>query len=110
MAASVSLVGRKRKRKVLTIGQKISICDLAKKGRTLQSLASEYGVGKSTVHDIVKNGEKLKQFQKEICEGVCVKKRKTMKKSTLDELDHAVYLWFVQQRCKGKNAKELNCL
>ncbi len=34
-----------------------------------------------------------------------MKKRKTMKKSTLDELDHAVYLWFVQQRCKGKNAK-----
>ncbi len=76
----------------------------------MQSLASEYGIGKSTVHDIVKNGEKLKQFQKEICEGVCVKKRKTMKKSTLDELDHAGYLWFVQQRCEGKNAKELNCL
>ena len=93
---------RKRKRVVLTIAEKLKICQLVRGGRTLQSLADEYGVGKSTVHDIVKNEEKLQAFQKEIRDGDCIKKRKTAKRADLSELDKAVYLWFVQQRCKGE--------
>ena len=30
-----------------------------------------------------------------------VLKRETMKRAKFDELDKAVYLWFIQQRCKG---------
>ena len=74
-----------------------------KGGRTLQSVADEYNVGKSTVHDIVKSEKKLQAFQKEIKDSDCIKKRKTVKKADLSELDKAVYLWFVQQRCKGKH-------
>ena len=82
--------------------RKLKICELAKGGRTLQSLANEFDIGKSTVHDIVKNEERLQVFQKEVTDGDCMKKRKTMKKSVLTELDKAVYLWFIQQRCKGQ--------
>ena len=99
--ASVSTFNRKRKRLVLTISDKLKICQLVRSGRTLQSVADEYDVGKSTVHNIVKSEEKLQAFQKEIKDGDCIKKRKTVKKADLLALDKAVYLWFIQQRCKG---------
>ena len=34
----------------MTLDDKLRICELAKKGRTLQSLANEFAIGKSTVH------------------------------------------------------------
>ena len=70
-----SLHNRKKKRVVLTLNNKLRICELAKKGRTLQSLANEFAIGKSTVHDIAKNEEKLLTFQMEIVDGDCTKKR-----------------------------------
>ena len=100
--ASASTSNRKRNCVVLTISDKLKICQLVKDGRTLQSVADKYNVGKSTVHDIVKSEEKLQAFQKEIKDGDCIKKRKTVKKADLLALDKAVYLWFVQQRCKGE--------
>ena len=93
---------QKRKRVVLSISDKLQICQQVKNGRSLQSVAGEYGVGKSTVHNIVKSEKKLRVFQKEITDGDCIKKRKTMKGSLLTELDKAVYLWFMQQRSKGE--------
>ena len=78
--ASISTSNRKRKRLVVTITEKLKICQLIRSGRTLQSVADEYGVGKSTVHNIVKSEEKLQAFQKEIKDCDCIKKRKTVKK------------------------------
>ena len=101
--ASVSTSSHKRKRIVLTISDKLKICQLVKGGRTLQSVADEYDVGKSTVHGVVKSEDKLQAFQKEISDGDCIKKRKTVKKADLFVLDKAVYLWFIQQRCKGEH-------
>ena len=91
----------KTKRVVLTIDDKLKICQLVKAGRTLQKVADEYNIGKSTVHDITKSEEKLKAFQKEVAENDCIKKRKTVKQADFSELDKGVYLWFIQQRCKG---------
>ena len=92
---------KKRRRVVLTIEQKLKICDLIESGRTLTSVALEYDTPKSTVHDIVKSKEKLKAFLKEIEDGSCVKKRRIVRRANLEDLDKAVYLWFVQQCCKG---------
>ena len=87
----------------MTIGDKLNICQLVKGERILQSVDDEYGIGKSTIDDIAKSKEKLQAFQKEIEDGDCIKKRKTVKKADLLSLDKAVYLWFVQQRCKGEH-------
>ena len=35
---------------MLTIEDKLKICDLVKNGRSLRSVAAEFNVGKSTVH------------------------------------------------------------
>ena len=92
-----SISARKRKRVVVTISDKLKIHQLVKSRRTFQSIVDEYDFGKSTVHNNVKNEEKLHDFQKETEDGDCIKKRKTMKKADLLALDKAVYLWFVQQ-------------
>ena len=81
--ASVSTSECNRKRVVLVISDKLKICQLVKGGRILQSVADKYNVGKSTVHDIVKSEKKLQAFQKEIEDGDCIKKRKTVKKADL---------------------------
>ena len=41
---------KKRRRVVLTIEQKLKICDLIESGRTLMSVALEYDTPKSTAH------------------------------------------------------------
>ena len=88
--ASVCTSNRKRKRLVLTISDKLKICQLVKSGRTLQSVADEYDDGKSTFHNIVKSKEKVQAFQTEIKDGDCIKKRRTVKKADLLALDKAV--------------------
>ena len=101
VCSSSAASGKKRKRVVLTIEEKLKICDLVKNGRSLTSVAAELNVGKSTVHDMVKNKAKLHQtFLTEIQDGDCIKKKRIVRRANLDALDKAVYLWFVQQRCK----------
>ena len=98
--SSSAASGKKRKRVVLTIEEKLKICDLVKNGRSLTSVAAELNVGKSTVQDMVKNKAKLQTFLTEIQDGDCIKKKWIVRRANLDALDKAVYLWFVQQRCK----------
>ena len=86
---------------MLTIEDKLKVCDLVQNGRLLTSVAAEFNTAKSTVHDIVKNKVKLQTFLTELQDGDCIKKRRIVRRADLEELDKAVYLWFVQQRCKG---------
>ena len=44
--SSSAASGKKRKRVVLTIEDKLNICDLVKNGRSLTSVAAEFNVGK----------------------------------------------------------------
>ena len=43
--SSSAASGKKRKRVVLTIEEKLKICDLVKNGRSLASVAAEFNVG-----------------------------------------------------------------
>ena len=98
---SSAATGKKRKRVVLTIEDKLKICNLVKSGRSLTSAAAELNVAKSTSHDIVKNEVKIQTFLTDIQDSDCIKKRRIVRRADLEALDKAVYLWFVQQRCKG---------
>ena len=65
------IASHKRKQLVLSIHDKLKICEFAIKGRTLQSIANVYEIGKSIVHDIVKNKKRvMNQRQKHIHEYV----------------------------------------
>jgi len=54
----------KRKRIVLSIEDKLSICTRTSKGEKPASLAREFGLGKSMVTDIPKSSEKLTSFNR----------------------------------------------
>ena len=45
----------KRKRKVVSIEKKLEICRGHEMGQSYTSLSKEYGLGKSTIHDIVQS-------------------------------------------------------
>ena len=54
-SAAAAAAGKKRKRIVLTIEDKLKVCDLVQNGRSLTSVAAEFNTAKSTVHDISSN-------------------------------------------------------
>ncbi|KAJ8946350.1 hypothetical protein NQ318_004240 [Aromia moschata] len=58
----MSSQAQKRKHKTLTIKEKSDILDRLNRNEFFSSFASEYGIGRSTIYDIKKNHEKIKNF------------------------------------------------
>lgn len=52
----------KRKRVVLTVKQKIDICNKLDKGARASAVMREYNIGSSTLYDIRKQKEKLLKY------------------------------------------------
>ena len=93
--------GKKRKRKVLTLEQKLSILDRLKEGQTQERIADDFGVGWSTVGDTKKAGNKLRLFAATMENlDVSSKKRKIMRLCKDNKLYEALYLWFIQKRAQ----------
>ncbi len=83
------------KRKILTLKEKLRVVEMRDKGYLYARIASEFGIGKSTVFDIVKQKDRLTSYIAERGS------RKKMRAADDDNLDRAVYLWFTQERSKG---------
>lgn len=92
----------KRKRVVLSLSDKLKIVDRLKKGASGSSLAREFGVGNSTITDIKKNSESIIKFACVLDSEEGSLHRKTMKMAENQDLDTAVYTWFVQVRSQGQ--------
>ena len=52
----------KCKRRVVSIEKKLEICCRHKMGQSDTSLSKEYGLGKSTIHDIVQSEDRLTEY------------------------------------------------
>uniref|UniRef100_H3A7H0 HTH CENPB-type domain-containing protein n=1 Tax=Latimeria chalumnae TaxID=7897 RepID=H3A7H0_LATCH len=91
----------KRKRSVLDLKQKLQILEDLERGEKVIDVAQRYKIGNSTVCDIRKAGDKLRNFAAAMGSSVRVEKRKTMHVNHDEALDKAVYMWFVQNRMKG---------
>ncbi|XP_069669720.1 jerky protein homolog-like isoform X6 [Periplaneta americana] len=91
----------KRKRLVLSIQKKLEIIQKLETGYTVKQIALQYGLGDSTVRDILKKKEKLVSFASASDSTRAMMKRKTMKKSTYEELDKAMLEWIIQERARG---------
>ena len=65
----------KHKRVTLTIEQKLDILKKLDQGSTMSSIASEFGVGKSTVFDIKNSREKIIKFAGEAQDDSSLKSR-----------------------------------
>ena len=64
MACSSASLSNKRKRKVLTIDEKLEIVSLLNNNHLLAAIASKYGIGKSTISDIKQDQQKFLDFKK----------------------------------------------
>ncbi|KFD50662.1 hypothetical protein M513_08469 [Trichuris suis] len=92
----------KRKRVVLTLKEKREIIEALRKGVLGRSLAEKYGVGASTICDIKKKSENILEFSKDLTDAEGNPLRKVMKKAQNEEVDQAVYVWFMQKRAMGQ--------
>lgn len=87
----------KRKRVVLTISQKLELCNRFESGTPVKTICCDYGIGDSTVRDILKQKGKLMSYASD-SDNYYVKKRKSMKKPIYEELEKAMTKWISQQR------------
>ena len=90
----------KRKRKVLTIDDKVAVIKQLETC-TAAVIAEQLGVGKSTISDIKKNRVEILQFKQRMSDLGMNKKAKVMKVGEDSLHDSAVYLWFKQKRSEG---------
>ena len=70
------------------------------KGEKGTNLSAEYGVSKHQISDIRKNKETSMKFA-DILETSERVKRKLLKVAHDEQLDKALYVWFIQQQTSG---------
>ncbi|XP_054709506.1 jerky protein homolog-like [Uloborus diversus] len=91
----------KRKRVVLSLGDKGKILKRLKNNEAASKLAAEFGVGKSTISDIKKNEESIMKYLTGLESEQGSLDRKSMKKSFDDKVGKALHMWFLQKRSSG---------
>ena len=69
--------------------------------KSYKVLKEEYGVGISTISDIKKKGQQLRDYKRKMTEMGCKRPAKAMKLGADEELEAAVFLWFRQKREEG---------
>ncbi|KAG8199372.1 hypothetical protein JTE90_011832 [Oedothorax gibbosus] len=109
----------KRKRVVLSLKDKLDIICRLGNGESLSSLAREYNVGQSSVHDIRVRQNDILEYVSSFANADNMYRRKTMKAAYNKELDHAVYSWYMESIQSGQSingpmicdkAKEINSM
>ncbi|XP_054259713.1 jerky protein homolog-like [Macrosteles quadrilineatus] len=70
-------------------------------GESAKKIASEMGVGTSTVSDWKKSREKIEKWCSNQASSSGIKKCKMMKTAVNDKVNEALFLWFTQCRSKG---------
>ena len=92
----------KRSHKTLTIDEKLTVLDELEKRKTSYTILCEkYGIGRSTITSIKKQGDKLREYKRKMVEMGFRRPAKMMKMGADEELEKAVYLWFIQKREHG---------
>ncbi|KFD59238.1 hypothetical protein M514_28584, partial [Trichuris suis] len=73
----------------------------AKRGESGRSLSEGYGVGAATVSAIKKRGDIIQNYSRRLVdEGGC-SNRKVVRSSEVEEVEEALYVWFIQNRIAG---------
>ncbi|XP_056636254.1 jerky protein homolog-like [Diorhabda sublineata] len=93
----------KRKRVVLSLEQKVFIINrVLDRGESVRKVAGEFGVGEQTVRDLIKRKDEILRFISSAdSTSLLASGRKTMRKSTLSDMESALFEWFKQKRAEG---------
>lgn len=90
----------KRAHRTLSLEEKLKILD-AIGSKTYKAIGEQYGVGVSTVADIKRKGQQLREHKRKLTEMGCTRPAKTMKIGYDQALEMAVFSWFRQKREEG---------
>lgn len=105
-----------RKRKALSLDEKLSILDAVSNGEKKKDIASRYCIPPSTLSTILKAKDNL---LKAASSGACSGKRMKLKAATFEDVDKAVFKWFTDIRARNipvsgaviqQKAKDFACL
>ncbi|KFD50258.1 hypothetical protein M513_08886, partial [Trichuris suis] len=94
-------VSSKRKWIVLSLKEKSKIIEALERRESGRSLSEKYGVGAATVSAIKKRGDVIQDYSKRLVDEVGCTKRKVMRSSKVEEVEEALYVWFIQNRIAG---------
>ena len=93
---------KKKKSVYLSIADKLKVIERLEAGCAARTVAQEYGLGLTTVKDLMKNKEKLRSFSQKYETGSnAVKIRKTMRLPPSEAIDEAVFKWYIQHQSSG---------
>ena len=87
----------------MSISEKFSVIQDHEGGMTRAQLMEKYGLKKTTIHDLLKAKDKVKEAMKEIEASNDKKDGQVYRKGKLaqENLDEAVYKWYTQERAEG---------
>lgn len=91
----------RRKRRVLSIEDKIQIVEKLENGSTIQQIMVQYDIGHTTVRNIRDKKDEYLTYVATSDAPDVFKRRKTMKTSTFAHLDSCLIEWFHQERYLG---------
>ena len=101
---SSSSKATKRKRVVLTIADKLKVCELVKQNVPKVVIMEQFKIAKSTLNDIIRSETSLRNFKKtklELGISQAANTSKQIKTGLYEKLDESLYIWLRQQREKG---------
>ncbi|XP_067663159.1 jerky protein homolog-like [Haliotis asinina] len=91
-----------RKRKVLTFEEKLDIVQRLENNERASDIAIHYDIGKSTVHEIMRNRKQLFDFcSTALANEGMTKRRRVMRRPTHEILERCMHIWYIQERIKG---------
>ena len=88
----------KRKRIVLSIDEKLEICEMKRNNISAKTIIERFGVGRTTINDICRKENILKRFHEAFLSGENDRPAKIMKTGTFFKLDIALYRWLQDQK------------
>jgi transposase-like protein len=102
-AGNISSSTVKRKRKSLSIEQKVDLLRKLDNGASVKRLCEEYSVGSSTVYDLKKQQCELLKFYADSDSPKAMSSRKTLHTSRVKDVDRVSFEWFRQRRIEGSH-------
>ncbi|KRX61560.1 Tigger transposable element-derived protein 2 [Trichinella sp. T9] len=84
-----------RKRKVLSLKQKLEVCKRVDSSVLFRKIAEDLGVGMSIIPDICRSQCHLSNFNMDTSNSCS--SRKSLKKASNNALDSEIYMWFLRK-------------
>uniref|UniRef100_A0A5S6QXX0 HTH CENPB-type domain-containing protein n=1 Tax=Trichuris muris TaxID=70415 RepID=A0A5S6QXX0_TRIMR len=90
----------RKKRTALSLREKVDILEALKRGESGASLSQKYGVNASVISHMKRQKDTILSYAKKTEEAIC-SDRKIMRTSRFEEMEEALYVWFLHNRTVG---------